>query len=75
LTPVVYPYQSVPTDVQWVFWLNPFFIMMYPVQELVYMNEMPGFGATLALLILTLATVAVSYTVYRLCRRNYVYYL
>lgn len=75
MTPVIYPLEAVPEEVRPLYWLNPFFIMMHPIQRIVYNQEAPGFGATLALLTLTAAIVIGSYTVYRLCRRNYVYYL
>lgn len=75
LTPVVYPIEAVPAEVQGWFWLNPFFIMMHPIHDIVYRQTFPGAGLTLALLALTGATIAASYSVYRLCRRNYVYYL
>lgn len=75
LTPVIYPLEAIPESVQGWFWLNPFFVMMHPIHEIIYHHRLPGIGAMLALLALTGLAVAVSYAIYRVCRRNYVYYL
>lgn len=75
LTPLVYPLEAVPDEVRDWFWLNPFFVMINPIHDIIYRQAFPSVFATLALLGLTLAAVAVSYGIYRLCRRNYVYYL
>lgn len=75
LTPVVYPLAVVPEDMRFWFWLNPFYLMMHPAHQIVYEHQLPGAGITLALIALTAAAIAASYAVYRVCRRNYVYYL
>ena len=75
LTPVVYPLEAVPEQVRHWFWLNPFFIMMHPVHELVYYHRLPDAFSTLALLTFSAAAIAAGYAIYRVCRRNYVYYL
>lgn len=75
LTPVIYPISVVPEHLQRWFYLNPFHIMLRPMYLLGYEQRIPGFLDTFLLLALTAAAVAGSYAVYRVCRRNFVYYL
>jgi ABC-type polysaccharide/polyol phosphate export permease len=74
-TPVVYPLQSVPEKYHWLFWFNPFFILMHPVQQLVMEHKLPDAQDMMGLAIVTSACVFFSFILYRTCRRNYVYYL
>lgn len=74
-TPVVYPLELVPAEHHWFFWLNPFFNLMHPVQQLIYGGTMPSVADIEALLLVTTACLGISFAIYRLCRRNYVYYL
>jgi lipopolysaccharide transport system permease protein len=74
-TPVVYPITMIPAHLQPWFYLNPFYILMRPSYLLGYMGEIPGVADTLMLLGVTTASVAFGYSVYRLCRRNFIYYL
>lgn len=74
-TPVYYPLSALPEGVRWLFQLNPFYMLLHPIQVLVYEQRIPDFGATFALLWLTTLTVVLSYGIYRKCRTNYVYYL
>jgi lipopolysaccharide transport system permease protein len=75
LTPVVYPVTALPVRYQaWMQW-NPFFIMMHPIQTLVFGHAIPSLDDTLRLLALTVIAILAGFGIYRLCRRNYVYYL
>jgi len=75
LTPVVYPIDVVPEHLRGWYYLNPMFILMRPAYSLSYKGEIPGLFDTSLLLLLTGLCVAAGYMVYRLCRRNFVYYL
>lgn len=74
-TPVVYPLHIIPEQYHWLFWLNPFYILMHPIQQLVCEHLLPSAVDTFALVVVTVAIVAGSFFLYRACRRNYVYYL
>jgi ABC-type polysaccharide/polyol phosphate export permease len=75
LTPVAYPLEAMPGVLQsWIRW-NPFYIMIHPVQILAYAHTLPGMQDMLPLLGLMCVSIAVGFSIYRLCRRNYVYYL
>lgn len=75
VTPVIYPLSAVPEQYHWLFWLNPLFVLMHPVQQLLFAHALPTAGDMLALGIVTFLAVSCSYALYRICRRNYVYYL
>ena len=74
-TPIVYPLSHVPEHLQWLFWLNPFYVLIHPVQQLVYTQTLPHALDLIALFIVFCGAVVVSGLFYRICRRNYVYYL
>ncbi len=74
-TPVVYPLQAVPEKFHWLYWLNPFYILMHPIQQLVFDHTLPSMVDILALCVVTGICVVGSFFLYRACRRNYVYYL
>ena len=74
-TPIVYPLAHVPAGLQWLFWLNPFYILIHPVQQLIYSHTLPTALDIVALLAVMGAAIIFSGLLYRLCRRNYVYYL
>lgn len=75
LTPVVYTPSHLPAEaMQYICW-NPFYIMMHPIHMLAYGQTMPDLAATASLLGLMLVAIGVGFGIFRLCRRNYVYYL
>ncbi len=74
-TPVLYPITVLPGAMQAIMQWNPFYIMIHPVQMLAYEHALPSMGDTLKLLVLAGFAVAAGYSIYRACRRNYVYYL
>jgi ABC-type polysaccharide/polyol phosphate export permease len=75
LTPVIYPLDAVPEQYHWLFWLNPFFVLMHPVQQLLFAHSLPTTMEMLAACGVMVAAILFSLFLYRLCRRNYVYYL
>lgn len=75
LTPVFYSIDTLPPDVaQYVRW-NPFYIMLHPIQMLVFGKQIPDVESMLRLLTLMVIAIVVSFSIFRVCRRNYVYYL
>jgi lipopolysaccharide transport system permease protein len=74
-TPVVYQIDMVPEHYRWLYWLNPFYILMHPVQQLVFLHKLPSIVDLFAVGVVMVASLALSFFMYRLCRRNYVYYL
>ncbi|HEU5047839.1 MAG TPA: ABC transporter permease [Rickettsiales bacterium] len=74
-TPVIYQIQMLPPKIQFFMQFNPFFILMHPIQVLVYENRLPSWSDNLYLLGLIAVVVPLAFAVFRVCRRNYVYYL
>lgn len=74
-TPVVYQMDMLPDYAKSYMHLNPFFIMLHPIQMLAYGNTLPGWEAIRDLLILMIIAIFIGFNIFRVCRRNYVYYL
>jgi len=75
LTPIVYPIEMIPENKRFLFEFNPFYILVRPIITIIYNNQIPTIYQTVSLTFLALVSIVVSYVIYRLCRRNYVYYL
>ena len=75
LTPIVYPIEMIPEDKRFLFEFNPFYILIRPIITIIYNNQIPSMHQTVTLALLAILSVVVSYTIYRLCRKNFVYYL
>lgn len=75
LTPIVYPIEMVPESKRFLFEFNPFYILTRPIVTIIYNNHIPTMYHTITLIALVLVSIVVSYMIYRLCRRDYVYYL
>lgn len=75
LTPMVYQITILPPNAQTYMRFNPFFIMAHPIQMLAYDNALPSASDVRHLVTLTFVSVLVCFSIYRICRRNYVYYL
>lgn len=75
LTPIVYQIDMLPSKVQALMRFNPFFIMIHPIQMLAYDNKLPGINDVINLLALTLISILLGFAIFRVCRKNYVYYL
>ncbi len=75
LTPVVYQISMLPPRAQVLMRFNPFFIMIHPIQMLAYEHTLPGMSEMKYLFALTVIAISFGFGIYRVCRRNYVYYL
>lgn len=74
-TPVVYPLSVVPEKYRWVFELNPFYVLMRPAQMLIFDHRLPSLADMLGAGMVMLLSIFFGWMLYRMCRRNYVYYL
>ncbi len=74
-TPVVYPIELFPEDKRFIFFFNPFYIMIKPISGLLYKGEIPSDMDMLRLFILIVVSITVSYAIYRKLRRNFIFYL
>lgn len=72
---VVYPITAVPEWVGRIMAWNPLYILLQPLIELVYYQRLPGLFIMVKLFGVMFISLAIGYTLYRVCRRNYVYYL
>jgi ABC-type polysaccharide/polyol phosphate export permease len=75
LTPVVYPISAIPEQYHIWFEFNPFYIMIRPLVAIVHAGTVPTTHMTLTLLALMVVVAFGCYSIYKICRRNFVYYL
>lgn len=75
MTPIVYPITALPPFYQALMEWNPFYIMIHPVQQLVHTHELPSLLDTFKLYGLVVVVAVICYPLFKLCRKNYVYYL
>lgn len=75
LTPIVYPVTAVPERFHTLYEFNPFYIMLRPISTIIYEQKLPGLYQTWTLLCLLLITTLISYLIYRVCRKNFIFYL
>lgn len=75
LTPILYPISAMPEDVRPLYEYNPFYMMIRPISMVVHDGVMPDAHAIITQLAVTVVAVVISYAVYRVCRKNFVYYL
>jgi lipopolysaccharide transport system permease protein len=75
LTPIVYPIEMIPESKRFFFEFNPFYILIRPIITIIYNNQVPNLYQTITLGLLVILSVMVSYFIYRICRKNFVYYL
>ncbi len=72
---VIYPLESLPEYVRNILVWNPFYMLMQPAIDLVFYHHLPDVITMVKLFSVMLASLGIGYFFYRLCRRNYVYYL
>lgn len=72
---VPYPVEAMPEDYRGLMLWNPFYNLMHPVITLVYGRAIPDIESVLRLLIIMGISIALSFVLYRVFRRNFVYYL
>ncbi len=75
LTPIVYPITIIPEHLRYLFEFNPFYIMIKPISMIVHQHVIPNFLDSLYLILLTVFSSLISYMIYRVCRKNFVFYL
>lgn len=73
--PIVYPITAVPEDKMIFFEINPFYILIRPIQELVHNQAFPSMGDLLLAFMVSFLAAIVSWVVYKLLRKRVVYYL
>lgn len=74
-TPVVYPIEVFSPDKRWLFYFNPFYVIIKPISGLIFKGELPSSMDMLRLFALIIVSFAVSYPLYRKLRKNYIFYL
>ncbi len=76
LTPVMYPISIMPEKIQFLCKnFNPFCIMITPFTKLIHQGVMPDFYDNLRLFAVLGVSSIIGIVFYKLCRRNFVYYL
>ena len=74
-TPIVYPIDIFPLEKRFIFYFNPFYIMMKPISGLLFTGELPSAMDMARLFALVVVSSGVSYLIYRKLRRNFIFYL
>ena len=74
-TPIVYPIEIFPEEKRFIFYFNPFYIMIKPISGLLFRGDLPSYMDMLRLFVLIIISVAISYPIYKKLRKNYVFYL
>lgn len=74
-TPIIYPIEIFPEDKRFIFYFNPFYLMIKPISGLLFKGDIPSYMDMLRLGILIIVSGAVSYAIYRKLRRNFIFYL
>jgi ABC-type polysaccharide/polyol phosphate export permease len=72
---VPYPASILPEHFQRIMEWNPFYILLQPVVVLVYEQKLPDAVLMAKLFAIMLIAIIFGYTLYRKCRRNFIYYL
>ncbi len=75
LTPVIYTPAALPPEALNIMMWNPFYIMIHPLQTLAYEHAVPDMASIARLLGLMCIAIVAGFSIFRICRRNYVYYL
>jgi lipopolysaccharide transport system permease protein len=73
--PIVYPYSMIPQSKQWIFDINPLFLLINPVQILVVEGRVPDMICIAKALFVMCLTVSISVFAYKKLSRRVVYYL
>lgn len=72
--PIIYPYSLVPDSKKFLFELNPLYLLIRPVQNLVIDGQIYFLHFFEACLVSVLVS-GISYVIYQKCRKNVIYYL
>lgn len=73
--PVVYPLEAIPPAHLIYFKYNPLYLLIHPVQMVLYEWQVPSPLQMIAAMVIALVASVVSYGIYRLMRKNVIYYL
>ena len=73
--PIVYPYSMIPESKQWIFDINPLFLLINPVQILVVEGRVPDAISIAKALFVMGLSVSISMLAYKKLSRRVVYYL
>ena len=73
--PIVYPYSMIPESKQWIFDINPLFLLINPVQVLIVEGRVPDMICLVKALFVMGFSVAISMFAYKRLSRRVVYYL
>lgn len=73
--PIVYPYTLIPESKQWLFDINPLFILMNPLQVLLVQGTVPSFVGFVKAIIVMFICIGISIYAYKKLSRKVVYYL
>lgn len=73
--PIVYPYTIIPDSKQWIFDINPLFILMNPIQILLVKGTLPGTINISKAVFVMLICLGISIFTYKKLSRKVVYYL
>ena len=73
--PIVYPYTMIPESKQWIFDINPLFLLINPVQILIVEGRVPDLiNITKSIFVMAIC-ISISMFAYRKLSRRVVYYL
>jgi len=73
--PIVYPYSMIPESKQWIFDINPLFLLINPVQILIVEGRVPDMICLVKALFVMGVSVSISMFAYKRLSRRVVYYL
>lgn len=73
--PIVYPYTMIPESKQWIFDINPLFLLINPVQILIVEGRVPDLINITKSIFVMVICISISMFAYRKLSRRVVYYL
>lgn len=73
--PVVYPFSIIPENIRAYFELNPLYMMISPVQKVIYFGVVPSLNEIILASTVALVVVIMAFVAYRSLRKNVIYYL
>jgi len=73
--PIVYPYTMIPESKQWIFDINPLFLLINPVQILIVEGRVPDLANIAKAVFVMAICISISMFAYKRLSRRVVYYL
>jgi ABC-type polysaccharide/polyol phosphate export permease len=74
-TPISYTIEAIPEEKRYLFELNPFYILIKPIQNVTYYKVIPSIHDLLIATAVAILSSIIAFIFYRLLRRNAIYYL